>query len=94
MPGMKRIQILTALMAALFGGALMVATPARADTITVTVTADGIDSAPGNGACAGPLYLFEAGDYFVYVFAGYGDSASGENDKIREIINSIRIGGA
>ena len=54
MPGMKRIQILTALMAALFGGALMVATPARADTITVTVTADGIDSAPGNGACAGP----------------------------------------
>jgi len=40
------------------------------------------------------LYLFEAGDYFVYVFAGYGDSASGENDKIREIINSIRIGGA
>lgn len=47
-----------------------------------------------NGACAGPLYLFEAGDYFVYVFAGYGDSASGENDKIREIINSIRIGGA
>jgi len=47
-----------------------------------------------NGACAGPLYLFEAGDYFVYVFAGYGDSARGENDKIREIINSIRIGGA
>ena len=54
MPGMKRIQILTALMAALFGGALMVATPARADTIRVTVTADGIDSAPGNGTCAGP----------------------------------------
>ncbi len=46
------------------------------------------------GACAGPLYLFEAGDYFVYVFAGQGDSASGENDKIREIIDSIRIGGA
>ena len=52
--GMKKIQILTALMAALFGGALMVATPARADTITVTVTVDGIDSAPGDGACAGP----------------------------------------
>jgi predicted outer membrane repeat protein len=43
-----------ALMAAMIGGALMFATPARADTITVTVTVDGIDSAPGDGACAGP----------------------------------------
>lgn len=44
------------------------------------------------GACAGPLYLFEAGDYFVYVFAGYGDSVQA-NNQIREIIDSIIIGG-
>jgi len=45
-----------------------------------------------NGTCAGPLYVFESGDYFVYVFAGYGADAAGADEQTREIINSIAIG--
>jgi hypothetical protein len=43
------------------------------------------------GACAGPLYLFEAGDYFVYVFAGYGNNAVGVTGDVEKIISSIDI---
>jgi hypothetical protein len=45
-----------------------------------------------NGACAGPLYVFETKDYFAYVFAGYGANAASADEQTREIINSIAVG--
>lgn len=45
-----------------------------------------------NGTCPGPLYVFGTGDYFVYVFAGYGADAARADNQIREIVDSIRIG--
>ena len=44
-----------------------------------------------NGTCSGPLYLFEAGDYFVYVFAGYGDAVADPAGRTEKIIDSISI---
>jgi len=44
-----------------------------------------------NGACPGPLYVFETKSYFVYMFAGYGNGVDADG-QIREIINSIAIG--
>jgi hypothetical protein len=46
-----------------------------------------------NGTCAGPLYVFDAGNgNFVYVFAGYGAQArpAGE-ETVRQIISSLSI---
>lgn len=43
-----------------------------------------------NGRCPGPLYLVDAGDAFVYVFAGTGSEARDLGEKIAgQIIASI-----
>ena len=47
-----------------------------------------------NGACAGPLYIYEADSgTFVYIFSGYGSGvsfAAGE-DMVKQIISSINV---
>lgn len=44
------------------------------------------------GGCAGPLYVFQTdSDYFVYVFAGYGNNAAGVTGDVEKIISSINI---
>jgi len=48
-----------------------------------------------NGACGGPLYIFETNTgYFAYVFTGLGAGASDVNkEAIEKIISSIEIKG-
>ena len=44
-----------------------------------------------NGACPGPLYVFETDSgYFAYVFAGYGTNAVADGE-VRKIIDSVKI---
>jgi len=45
-----------------------------------------------NGVCPGPLYVFETDSgYFVYVFAGIGQSAANIGETVEKIISSVKI---
>ncbi|MCU0653703.1 MAG: hypothetical protein MUD10_05600 [Candidatus Pacebacteria bacterium] len=48
-----------------------------------------------NGACGGPLYIFETdAGYFAYVFAGLGErAAANEEAVVEKIISSIKVNG-
>ncbi len=47
-----------------------------------------------NGACGGPLYVFDAGNgYFAYIFAGYGaEAATAGEETVQKIISSLNVG--
>ncbi len=49
-----------------------------------------------NGSCAGPLYIFDAGNgKFAYVFSGHGsDAAAMAKQAVQKIISSFTVGGA
>jgi len=46
-----------------------------------------------NGSCAGPLYIFDAGNNkFVYIFAGYGANAAESGEQtVQKIISSLAV---